>query len=464
MLRPIAPLPRRPSPVASSSNEFPKSKAKAKTNSILAYFSKETPAEKEVRLEREHREYAEKSERRKWEIQSQERVLLEEKRAKNAAYMKAYRAKLRDERIARGDIPKRGRKRKAAEAELLDNDLNGPNKRLPEFSRPFRQFAEEAREGNKPSGRKRLTKNIPTDAVRIRWQNPLIWQQFLLAVDRVRWPWRPCDIIREARKVNEPLFGRLREQVVGRWIDRKQTTQKGGIVWTEAVSKALALQSRSANSTSRVGILTPFPETRPHRDVVDEAIHQLASDCSPAKVRLDTTIGNLRNRSVQWVLQALKEISQPDLVKKAFEMCEVGDFNCSQESLTSPSTLAKLRRLSKEHPSLHAELTRATENDTPEIIAPTSTGVDEEIYSRETVYDDSDTPIEVAFTIVQGKTSSTTFVVGDDGGIQRDDDAETLELDVDDLVAEEPQELGRGRRRKTTNKLYSARLWEEGEI
>jgi hypothetical protein len=145
---------------------------------------------------------------------------------------------------------------KEPEAELADNDsINDPNTLFGEYSRPFRQFVEEARADNKPSGRKRLAKNVPEDALRIHWHNPLIWQQFVLAVEKARWPWRPCDIVREAENINKPLFGRLRPQVVGRWIDRKRTTQKGGVVWTEAVERSLALRSRTANRTTRVGLL-----------------------------------------------------------------------------------------------------------------------------------------------------------------------------------------------------------------
>ncbi|KAF7331324.1 hypothetical protein MKEN_00009900 [Mycena kentingensis (nom. inval.)] len=419
--RQILPLPKRATTLDKRAD--PKDRGP-----MYTFFKIETPEERATRYERESREYREGREIRMQNELEAGRVEREKKLAKDAAYMRGYRARKREERIAKGDIPKRGRKRKAAEAELADEHINNPNKRLPEQSRPFRQFTEEKRQGNKLSGRKRLAHNAPVDAVRIRWHNPLIWQQCLLAFEKARWPWRPCDVVREARQINPPLFSRLTTQVVGRWIDRSRTTQRGGIVWAETVERSLALQSRSAIRIGGVGIL------------------------------LDTTIGTLRNRSVMWVLRAMKDIDKPELVKKAFEMCAIGELNCSQESLTSPSTIAMLRRLSKDRPELHAEFTRMTAEEEPEVETPAVTGVEEQAYSPEAVYDDCDTPLSVAVAVVQGVVPAG-FEVADDGGISRGGDVETLDVDMAEVPA--PVELGRGKRKRQRSKRYSAGEWEE---
>jgi hypothetical protein len=142
-------------------------------------------------------------------------------------------------------------------------------------------------------------------------------------------------------------------------------------------------------------------------------------------------------------------------------MCAVGNLNCSQESLTSRSTKDLLRRLSKDHPALHAELARTTEEDEPEMVEPTATGVEEAVYSADAVYDDCDTPLSVSVAVVQGQDPVGDFGVGDDGGIRRAGDVETLEMEAESPVEPALPELGRGKRKKITQTRYSAREWEE---
>ncbi|KAJ7149283.1 hypothetical protein C8R43DRAFT_828505, partial [Mycena crocata] len=91
-----------------------------------------------------------------------------------------------------------------------------------------------------------------------------------------------------------------------------------------------------------------------HRDIVDEATKQLAAGIPADELKLDTTVGTLRNRSVGWVVQAFHDVNKPELIKKAWEMCRTGtgDFNLSYASLTSPEALALLRNLPKDNPAL----------------------------------------------------------------------------------------------------------------
>ncbi|KAI0083079.1 hypothetical protein BDY19DRAFT_994340 [Irpex rosettiformis] len=53
------------------------------------------------------------------------------------------------------------------------------------------------------------------------------------------------------------------------------------------------------------------------------------------KIKFDVKVGVLRNCSVEWLVNSYNAINNPDLVKKAWEMCRVPKttFNLSHESL-----------------------------------------------------------------------------------------------------------------------------------
>ncbi|KDR76038.1 hypothetical protein GALMADRAFT_139792 [Galerina marginata CBS 339.88] len=75
-----------------------------------------------------------------------------------------------------------------------------------------------------------------------------------------------------------------------------------------------------------------------HRDIIREVQDQLSKGVE--NVKLDTTVGKLCDRSVGWIVDAIADIDNKELIMKAFEMCRVGNFNQSQASLTSPEALA----------------------------------------------------------------------------------------------------------------------------
>lgn len=51
-----------------------------------------------------------------------------------------------------------------------------------------------------------------------------------------------------------------------------------------------------------------------HRDIVDEALRQIKAGKVAHDIRLDTTVGTLRDRSVRWIVQAIEDISDPKTV------------------------------------------------------------------------------------------------------------------------------------------------------
>ena len=136
---------------------------------------------------------------------------------------------------------------------------------------------------------------------------------------------------------------------------------------------------------------------------------------------------------------------------EAFELCRVGDLNCSHMSLTSPDTLSALRELPKTNPRLHSELVGAGE-------APPLGADDEEPFADE-VEDDSDIPITAVVThVASGRLDvAGGFEVLEDGSIGRVSLVEDADADMRDISREEggekePEEKeekkGRGYRKK----------------
>jgi hypothetical protein len=71
---------------------------------------------------------------------------------------------------------------------------------------------------------------------------------------------------------------------------------------------------------------------------VKEVQNQLAVGVPPEKLELSTSLPVLRNETPGWVAKAVDHLNaHPELVKKAWSNCRVGQFNLSWESLTSPA-------------------------------------------------------------------------------------------------------------------------------
>jgi hypothetical protein len=97
-----------------------------------------------------------------------------------------------------------------------------------------------------------------------------------------------------------------------------------------------------------------------HRDVVEEALQQIRAGKPPHEIKLDTTVGTLRDRSVGWVVQAIHDLDDVATITRVgsftFNFC--GIFNnfviyrpskCVESvtgtARTSPSPLLKLSTL-----------------------------------------------------------------------------------------------------------------------
>jgi hypothetical protein len=133
----------------------------------------------------------------------------------------------------------------------------------------------------------------------------------------------------------------------------------------------------------------------------------------------------------------------------------VGQFNCSQSSLTSQAALAALRDLPNTNPALYLELSGSTklpeEIDKGDLFSANDEAFD---YN-----DESDVTVNVVVDHVMsgGVGAPAGFALTDDGSLIRNGAAEDSEVNViDDLPL-----AVRPRRGEKKNTLYHADIWEE---
>ncbi|KAF7349854.1 ATP-binding cassette sub-family A member 6 [Mycena venus] len=209
-----------------------------------------------------------------------------------------------------------------------------------------------------------------------------------------------------------------------------------------------------------------------HRDVVAEATALIAEDddgsesdseliethSNPALLKLDTSLPTLRNRCVQWIVDAFHACNKKELVLKAWEHCAVGDFNCSQTSLTSPAALTALRELPTTDPDLYRELIGQKQ--------PTETVVEEELFADDEEVkgycDESDIPVDVLIThVTTGGVAALPdgFQIDDEGNLCRNSAAEDPELVVE--ASDLPVAVRRPKRAAKAPRPYGGdAMWE----
>jgi len=171
-----------------------------------------------------------------------------------------------------------------------------------------------------------------------------------------------------------------------------------------------------------------------------------------------------------WIVKAIHEIGKKELIMKvrtylthfhifntatpkAFELCHVGNFNLSQQSLTSPEALAALRELPKLNPVLYRELVGLDK--------PVEEPVRSESEFSDDVEDASDIPVDVVLALV---TSGSThveegFKIDDEGRVVRVAEVENAEAGEE--AAAEPEPVGRGhQKKKATMPWGGVAIWE----
>jgi hypothetical protein len=144
-------------------------------------------------------------------------------------------------------------------------------------------------------------------------------------------------------------------------------------------------------------------------------------------------------------------------------MCRTGDFNMSYDSLTSYDARQKLRDLKTTDSEFWDELTRKSAAGL--IIADEDNVAEDEENTDPFFEDDSDLPCDAIISTVLG-THPVGVTLNATGDVVSAAAAESLDNDkIDELLpnevtenndkAGETAEMGRGKRKRTSNKLYS---------
>ncbi|KAF5384182.1 hypothetical protein D9615_003148 [Tricholomella constricta] len=204
-----------------------------------------------------------------------------------------------------------------------------------------------------------------------------------------------------------------------------------------------------------------------HEDVVEETLAKLKTGVKPIKIVLDTKIKTLRDRTPHWLWTAYENFSSKSVViRKAWEMCRAGEFNLSYESLTSPATRETLRNLPITDPEFFAELTRPRSR-VPILSEEDVTIEDAEVFELDVPLDDSVVPHEAVINDLHGTLPTTNdqhFVRGEDGVVSAAEAEEVLVEEVEGEVLDTTgaviEELGRGKRKKLRNALYTTEAFK----
>lgn len=149
-------------------------------------------------------------------------------------------------------------------------------------------------------------------------------------------------------------------------------------------------------------------------------------------------------------------------------MCRTGDFNLSYDSLTSYEARQKLRNLKTTDSEFWDELTRKSAAGL--IIADEDNVAEDEENTDPFFEDDSDLPCDAIISTVLG-TNPVGVTLNATGDVVSAAAAESLDNDkIDEMLpnevaennkAGETAEMGRGKRKRTSNKLYSTNaFWQ----
>ncbi|KAI0083119.1 hypothetical protein BDY19DRAFT_872672, partial [Irpex rosettiformis] len=82
-----------------------------------------------------------------------------------------------------------------------------------------------------------------------------------------------------------------------------------------------------------------------HRHVVEETLIKLRNGEPASSIKLDKSIGTLRDRSIEWMVKGYEAVNDVNFVRKAWKKCNGGNYNLSRESLTSFAIRDELNRL-----------------------------------------------------------------------------------------------------------------------
>ena len=159
---------------------------------------------------------------------------------------------------------------------------------------------------------------------------------------------------------------------------------------------------------------------------------------------------------------------------QAFELCKIGEFDLSYESLTSFEARETLREMKTADPAFWAELTQVGDGADDALVVNSSNTVEEpRLIVEESpfsdidgVEDDSNVSKEALMAyVLHGQIREGVSVASDSSLQTVDSMADSVDIpnDIvrsDEIDAPEP-EFGRGKRLKKANRLYSGdKFWK----
>ncbi|KAG1866769.1 hypothetical protein F4604DRAFT_1928070 [Suillus subluteus] len=153
----------------------------------------------------------------------------------------------------------------------------------------------------------------------------------------------------------------------------------------------------------------------------------------------------------------------PEIIRKAFKMCCVYKFNLSYASLMSFAACKKLHQLKHTDPEFWAELTKSRERT----LAAEQAALPEDDAAMQTLDQciNDDSSLSCGDLVVELMGSGIKTVQGiastEDGSLIACGEVEAMEFEGGKevgLAVEE--ELGRGKRRRKANTLYSCSFWQ----
>ncbi|KDQ50960.1 hypothetical protein JAAARDRAFT_707172 [Jaapia argillacea MUCL 33604] len=168
------------------------------------------------------------------------------------------------------------------------------------------------------------------------------------------------------------------------------------------------------------------------------------------------TVGVLRDRTVSWIWNAYQTLNKEALVKKAFKLCRIGDYNLSYETLTSFEARQHLRNLKTSDPVFWVDLNRIQDDEQgPDENDEVPEDLDQETLTFE---DDSNLPTEAIIAHVMNSELLEGVEVTSDGDLQAN-----MEADSNEEVVEEVVEGGREPNDEPMNMAQRTRglIWAE---
>ncbi|KAF7366966.1 hypothetical protein MSAN_00955300 [Mycena sanguinolenta] len=182
-------------------------------------------------------------------------------------------------------------------------------------------------------------------------------------------------------------------------------------------------------------------------------------------VHFDTHVGPLRQASVAWLWAGYSVINDPVLVKKAFALCKVREWDLSYESLTSARIRARLRKEEAGKTQLWKELQG---NKADKELPPESKEVAEDVIDEEEGPDDSDiSPATVVADVTASEKRGRVARKSEGGGLCSAALADDIDADPNaaasdakaDSEVEETGEQGRPKRARKPNRHYLGPAW-----